>query len=217
VRRPYEDRDDAGRALAELLSERVEPGDVLVLGLARGGVPVAAPIADALDATLDVLVVRKLGLPDQPELAMGAIAGTGAEVQVIRNESVLIHADEWAFEEVLERETAELRRREALYRGGRAAPSIRGRVVILVDDGLATGSTMRAAIQAVRREEPAQLVVAVPVGGTSSCRSLSREVDDLVCAWSPNHFYAVGQAYRDFSPVSDKELEHILTTHASRP
>ncbi|TWD80846.1 putative phosphoribosyltransferase [Kribbella amoyensis] len=213
MRRPYHDRTAAGRALAEHVAKVVDDDDVLVLGLARGGVPVAAPVAAALGGQLDVLIVRKLGLPGQPELAMGAIAGPGTEVQVIRNESVLARVSESAFEEVRHREEAELRLRETRYREGRAAAPIQGRTVVLVDDGLATGSTMRAAIQAVRRERPARVVVAVPVGGARTCRRLAAEVDDVVCAWIPDHFSAVGQAYRDFAPVPGDAVRAILAAH----
>ena len=144
-----------------------------MLGLARGGVPVAAPVADALGADLDVLIVRKLGLPGQPELAMGAIAGVGDSTHIVRNEPVLKGVDEQTLEAVREREVRELRRRERAYRGDRPPIDVRDRVVILVDDGLATGSTMRAAVESVRRQRPARVIVAVPVGGVESCRWLS--------------------------------------------
>ncbi len=214
MRRPYRDRRDAGRVLAEQVRESVDSDDVLVLGLARGGVPVAAPVAEALGADLDVLIVRKLGLPGQPELAMGAIAGTADAIQVIRNERIIVHTSEAAFTQVLHREEEELRQRQDRYRGGRTAAPIQGRVVILVDDGLATGSTMRAAIQAVRREDPARVIVAVPVGGAHTCLRLATEVDDVVCAWMPDRYSAVGQAYRDFSPVHDDEVREVLAGHA---
>jgi len=214
MRRPYLDRAAAGRAVAEELGQ--VDGSVLVLGLARGGVPVAAPIADALDADLDVLIVRKLGLPGQPELAMGAIAGVGDSLHTVRNEHVLRGVDEQTLEEVRTREVRELRRREQAYRGDRPAIDVRDRVVILVDDGLATGSTMRAAVAAVRRQRPARVIVAVPVGGVESCRLLSRVADQVVCAWIPRYFNAVGQAYRDFSPVSDDEVRRVLADSTAR-
>jgi putative phosphoribosyl transferase len=208
MERPYPDRAAAGRALAAELGEI--PGPVLVLGLARGGVPVAAQIADALGAKLDVLIVRKLGLPGQPELAMGAVAGVGDEIHVVRNEPVLAGVGEDELADVLEEETRELRRRELAYRGGRPAVDVRGRVVILVDDGLATGSTMRAAVAAVRRLAPKRVIVAVPVGGADSCRRLAQVADEVVCAWKPYYYAAVGQAYRDFSPVEDDEVRRVL-------
>jgi putative phosphoribosyl transferase len=206
--RPYPDRAAAGRALADELG--TVSGSVVVLGLARGGVPVAAPIADALNAKLDVLIVRKLGLPGQPELAMGAIAGVGGEAHTVRNEPVLAEAGERALADVLAEETRELHRREQAYRGGRPAIDVRGKVVILVDDGLATGSSMRAAVAAVRRQDPERIIVAVPVGGTEGCRRLAQVADEVVCAWKPSYYTAVGQAYRDFSPVEDDEVRRIL-------
>lgn len=214
MRKPYPDRAAAGRALAEELG--TVGGSVLVLGLARGGVPVAAPVADALDADLDVLIVRKLGLPGQPELAMGAIAGVGSTTYVVRNEPVVRGVDEQTLEEVREREVRELRRREQAYRGDRPAIDVHDRVVVLVDDGLATGSTMRAAVEAVRRQRPARVIVAVPVGGVDSCRWLSQVADEVVCAWIPRGFAAVGQAYRDFSPVGDDEVRRVLAESTAR-
>ena len=208
MRRPYLDRTAAGRALADELGE--VGGSVLVLGLARGGVPVAAPVADALGADLDVLIVRKLGLPGQPELAMGAIAGVGSSTHIVRNEPVLKGVAEETLEKVREREVLELRRREQAYRGDRPAIDVRDRVVVLVDDGLATGSTMRAAVESVRRQRPARVIVAVPVGGVESCRWLSQVADQVVCVWIPRYFSAVGQAYRDFSPVGDEEVCRVL-------
>ncbi|NIK55192.1 phosphoribosyltransferase [Kribbella shirazensis] len=214
MRRPYLDRTAAGRALAEELG--TVDGSVLVLGLARGGVPVAAPVADALDAELDVLIVRKLGLPGQPELAMGAIAGVGEELHVVRNEPVARSVDPETIEAVRQEEVGELRRREQAYRGDRPPIDVRDRVVILVDDGLATGATMRAAVAAVRRHRPARVIVAVPVGGIDCCRRLSQVADQVVCAWIPQYFSAVGQAYRDFSPVGDDEVRQVLADSTAR-
>ncbi|GAA1603292.1 hypothetical protein GCM10009804_69650 [Kribbella hippodromi] len=208
MRRPYPDRVAAGRVLATELG-RV-PGSVLVLGLARGGVPVAAPVADALGAELDVLIVRKLGLPGQPELAMGAVAGVGDALQVVRNESIAEHVDPDVLEEVRVEEVRELRRREQAYRGDRPPIDVRGRVVVLVDDGLATGATMRAAVEAVRKQQPARVIVAVPVGAAETCRRLERVADEVVCAWTPRYFNAVGQAYRDFGPVTDDAVRAAL-------
>ncbi|GAA1575193.1 hypothetical protein GCM10009742_17970 [Kribbella karoonensis] len=198
------------------MAEELGPvaGSVLVLGLARGGVPVAAPVADALDAELDVLVVRKLGVPWQPELAMGAIAGVGEDLYVVRNEPIATGVDPDAMEAVRRDEEAELRRRERTYRGDRPPIDVRDRVVVLVDDGLATGTTMRAAVEAVRRQRPAQVIVAVPVGSAASCRGLG--ADRVVCAWFPQYFTAVGQAYRDFSEVSDDEVRQVLAESTAR-
>ncbi|WP_410787097.1 phosphoribosyltransferase [Kribbella sp. C-35] len=214
MRRPYPDRAAAGRVLADELGS--VGGSVLVLGLARGGVPVAAPVADALDAELDVLIVRKLGLPGQPELAMGAIAGVGEELHVVRNEPIAAEVDAETLEAVRRQEVRELRRREQAYRGDRPPIDVRDRVVILIDDGLATGATMRAAVEAVRRHRPARVIVAVPVGGIESCRRLARVADQVVCAWIPQYFAAVGQAYRDFSPVSDDEVRRVLAESTAR-
>jgi predicted phosphoribosyltransferase len=214
MRRPYPDRAAAGAALADELG--AVDGSVLVLGLARGGVPVAAPVAAALGADLDVLLVRKLGLPGQPELAMGAIAGVGDELDVVRNEPVAAGVDPEVIEAVRQEEVRELRRRERAYRGDRPPIDVRDRTVILVDDGLATGATMRAAVAAVRRQRPARVIVAVPVGGIESCRRLSRVADQVVCAWIPHYFSAVGQAYRDFSPVDDDEVRQVLAESTAR-
>jgi putative phosphoribosyl transferase len=216
----FRDRLDAGTALAQELAGLPELGsdaDVVVLALPRGGVPVAAPVAALLAAPLDVLVVRKLGLPRHPELAMGAIAGVAGEVLVVENEDVLTRARPTAaeFDEVRERETAELRRRETEYRSGRPAPRIRDRTVILVDDGLATGSTMRAAVTAVRLMKPARVVVAVPVGASRTCVELAALVDVLVCPLRPQPFLAVGQGYHDFSPTEDDEVRRLLAEHAT--
>lgn len=215
---PYEDRDDAGRELAERLSAYAERGDVVVLALPRGGVPVAAPVARALAAPLDVLVVRKLGHPRQPEVAIGAIAGVAGHVEVVRNERVLAMAPvrEEDFQSVYDAELAELQRREAAYRGGRPPARVRNSVVLLVDDGLATGSTMLAALSAVRRQEPSRLVVAVPVGAADTCRQLLDPADDVVCGWTPEPFFAVGQGYRDFRQTTDSEVNEALEAAACR-
>jgi putative phosphoribosyl transferase len=217
--RRFADRRDAGRALAEALRPHIgeQAARALVLGLPRGGVVVAAEVAAALGAPLDVLVVRKLGLPWQPELAMGAIAAVGDTVETVRTEAVLATArvGQDTFAEVRGEELAELRRREAAYRGDRPAVPVRGRVVLLVDDGLATGSTMRAAVLAVRRQEPARIIVAAPVGSPTACAALGDEVDDVVCLSAPPNFRAVGQAYADFAPTSDDEVREALARASS--
>lgn len=208
----YADRHEAGRVLADQLAGYAARDDVVVLGLPRGGVPVAAGVAAALQAPLDVLVVRKLGLPGQPELAMGAIAGAGSGVEVVRNDEVLAHAEvsDDVFDHVFRREVTELHQREAVYREGRTRARLRGRVVIVVDDGLATGSTMRAAAAAVRGQGAGRLVVAVPVGAHQACTTVQKDVDELVCPWTPAPFIAVGQAYRDFSQTSAEQVRTAL-------
>ncbi|MDQ3627399.1 MAG: phosphoribosyltransferase [Actinomycetota bacterium] len=217
--RRYADRDAAGRVLADHLSDYARRRDVVVLGLPRGGVPVAAHVAVALQAPLDVLVVRKLGLPGQPELAMGAIAGVGADVELVRNDAVLSHAQVAgdAFEAVHRREVEELLQREVAYREGRSRLALGGQVVIVVDDGLATGSTMRAAVAAVRRQRPGRLVVAVPVGADAACETLRTEVDELMCPWIPTLFVAVGQAYVDFSATSDQQVRRTMAAGIAEP
>jgi predicted phosphoribosyltransferase len=219
----FTDRAAAGQALATVLGSWVEGQaaldltDVVVLGLPRGGVPVAAPIALALGAPLDVLVVRKLGVPDQPELAMGAVAGVEGDVEVIRNERVLRGAgiSDEQFALVLVRETRVLADREAALRIAPPLP-VTGRTVLLVDDGLATGSTMRAAVAALRRRSPSRVVVLVPVGAPSTCEGLRSVVDELLCLWQPQHFHAVGEAYDDFAQTSDGEVRELLATAAAR-
>ena len=209
---PYADRDEAGRELASQLGEYADRDDVVVLALPRGGVPVAAPVALALKAPLDVLVVRKLGHPRQPEVAMGAIAGVAGEVELVRNERVLQMAPvrEEDFRSVYDAELDELRRRESAYREGRPPARVRDSVVLLVDDGLATGSTMLAAVAAVRSQSPARLVVAAPIGAADTCRQLREEADEVVCGWTPEPFYAVGQGYRDFGQTPDAEVKQAL-------
>jgi predicted phosphoribosyltransferase len=206
----FTDRVEAGEVLAELLQPIVPPEeDLLVLALPRGGVPVAAQIASALHAPLDVFLVRKLGYPGHEEFAMGAIASGG--IRVI-NESVFGSgkATEAQINMAVERETQELQRREEIFRGARPFPVIRGKTVILVDDGLATGSTMRAAVAAINGQSPARLIVAVPVGSAEACALIQPEVDDLICPLRPKPFTAVGRWYENFDQTSDEEVQHLL-------
>jgi putative phosphoribosyl transferase len=213
----FADRRAAGQALGERLSSTDgRRNDPLVLGLPRGGVLVAVGVAEALAAPLDVLVVRKLGLPWQPELAMGAIAAVGDTVETVRVGAVLAAAgvDPETFEKVRQSELAELRRRESAYRDGRPPAAVAGRTVIVVDDGLATGATMRAAVLAVRRQTPRGIVVAVPVGAPSACTALADVVDEVVCLSAPRGFRAVGQAYADFTETSDAEVRAALAEAA---
>jgi putative phosphoribosyl transferase len=209
--RRFADRRAAGRALAERLSGAA-PEDLVVLGLPRGGVVVAAEVAAVLGVPLDVLVVRKLGLPWQPELAMGAIAAVGDSVETVRVETVLAAAQVGAetFEFVRQQELTELRRREVAYRDGRPAVPVAGRAVVVVDDGLATGATMRAAVAAVRRQRPTRVTAAVPVGSPTACAATGAEVDELVCLSAPQSFRAVGQAYADFAATTDEEVRTAL-------
>lgn len=205
----FQDRADAGRQLAARLMHYAGRPEVIVLALPRGGVPVAYEVATALGAPLDVFLVRKLGVPGHEELAMGAVASGG--VRVLNTEVVeALGISEQAIEGVAQQELRELERRERVYRGGRPPPELRDRVVILVDDGLATGSTMRAAVRAVRKQQPARVVVAVPTAAASSCFSLEREADEVVALMTPEDFYAVGQWYEDFSQTSDAEVAALL-------
>ncbi|HYZ79460.1 MAG TPA: phosphoribosyltransferase [Gaiellaceae bacterium] len=205
----FYDRKEAGRLLAERLSRYAGRDDVLVLGLPRGGVPVAYEVARALRAPLDVFVVRKLGAPDQPELALGAVASSG--VRVLNEEVVAaVGVDEQAIEQVAERELAEVARREREYRGERAPPELRGKVVILIDDGLATGASMRAAALAARQLGPKQVVVAVPVAADQTCGEFRDDVDEVVCVFTPEPFYAVGLWYENFQQTNDEEVRRLL-------
>jgi len=207
--RAFKDRHEAGVALADLLQGYARRNDVVVLALPRGGVPVGYEVAAALQVPLDVFSVRKLGVPGHPELAMGAIASGG--VQVLNDEVMAWYrpsAD--TLEAVARVEMRELARREQLYREGRPLVLVEGRTVILVDDGLATGSTMRAAVQAVRRLHAREVVVASPVGAPETCRAMRREADDVVCVLMPDHFSAVGAWYLDFSETTDDEVRRLL-------
>jgi len=205
----FRDRYEAGRELGALLGAYAGRTDVLVLALPRGGVPVAFEVARALDAPLDVFLVRKLGVPGHEELAMGAIATGGV---VVLNDEVIedLQIPTRVIEAVAAAEEQELEQRERLYRGDRPPPDPRGRTVILVDDGLATGSTMRAAIAALRSQAPARIVVAVPLAAPQTCAAFRLEVDEIVCARTPDPFYAVGLWYEDFSPTTDQEIHDLL-------
>lgn len=205
----YLDRRDAGRSLSKQLGAYARRDDVVVLALPRGGVPVGYEVARALGAPLDVYVVRKLGVPGDEELAMGAIDSFGAEV---RNSDVIANhrVSEAAYTDVLRRERAELLRRERLYRGDRPPLALEGRVVVLVDDGLATGATMRAAVQGIRMLRPAAIVVAVPIGDAEVVARLGREADAVVCARTPRALHSVGSWYDDFGQTSDDEVRVLL-------
>src|SRR6266404_4222714 len=207
------DRADAGRQLAQKLSHYAGRDDVIVLALPRGGVPVGFEVARRIGVPLDVFIVRKLGVPGHEELAMGAIASGG--VRVVNDDviSALPNA-ELILDAVTEIEREELQRRELSYRGGRSAPEVRGRTVILIDDGLATGATMRAAVAALRRRGAAKIVVAVPVGPPDTCKEFENEADEVVCATAPELFQAVGQYYEDFSQTTDDEVRELLTRAA---
>lgn len=207
--RLFSDRAEAGRVLAERLRHYADRPGVIVLALPRGGVPVAYEVAKALHAPLDIFVVRKLGIPGHEELAMGAVATGG--VRVLNDEVVKgLSIPGFMIDAVANWELQELARRERLYRGARPPPDVRGKTVILVDDGLATGSTMLAAVHALRKLGPARIVVAVPVASPDTCEVLKEHVDETVCATMPEPFYAVGLWYRDFSQTTDEEVRELL-------
>jgi predicted phosphoribosyltransferase len=215
MERVYEDRAEAGRWLGRALLRRPPEGPTVVLGLPRGGVPVAARIADALDAPLDVLVVRKVGVPGQPEVAMGAVATGGVSV---RNEDVLAMLPRAAslFARVAARERVELARREAAYRGDRPPLRLDGRTAILVDDGVATGATVRAAIVAARALGASRVVVAVPVASREALAQVEAEADEVVCLQAPERFVAVGLWYEQFPQLSDAEVTTLLEARTRR-
>jgi predicted phosphoribosyltransferase len=215
--RLFQDRPEAGRVLADLLQRYRDRSDVLVLALPRGGVPVGYEVATALGAPLDVFLVRKLGVPGREELAMGAIASGGV---VVLNDDVVraLNIAPEVIQRVAEQEGGELARREREYRQGRPPPDVAGKVVILVDDGLATGASMRAAVQALRKARPACIVVAVPAAPDSTCREMAAMVDEMVCATTPSPFFAVGASYWDFNQTTDEEVRDLLrAASASTP
>ena len=212
----YHDRTDAGRRLAADLGRYAHRSDVCVLALPRGGVPVAFEVARALEAPLDVFVVRKLGVPGHEEYAMGAIASGGV---VMVSESVVrqVGVSQRDIERVLADERRELARRELEYRGNRPPLEVAGKIVILVDDGLATGASMRVAVEALKRERPARVVVAVPVASPEVCEALRHEADEVVCSMTPQPFHAVGLWYEDFAQTSDEEVHELLELSRSSP
>jgi putative phosphoribosyl transferase len=213
--RAYRDRSEAGLVLAKLLGAYVDSPGTIVLALPRGGVPVGYEVAQALRAPLDVFLVRKLGVPGHEELAMGAVASGGLRVL---NEQVIdaLGIPDSVIDAVAAQELEEVRRQERLYRGDRPPPEVRGRPVILVDDGLATGSTMLAAVRALRLQEPVWIVVAAPIAAADTCELLRAEADHVVCAVTPEPFYAVGLWYQDFSQTTDEEVRDLLAL-AARP
>jgi predicted phosphoribosyltransferase len=209
----FQDRVEAGRLLANVLERYKDRPDVLVLALPRGGVPVAYEVAKALKAPLDVFIVRKLGVPGHEELAMGAIASGGIRAL---NMSVIqqLNIPQSTIDAVAAREAAEVHRREVLYRGGKSPLNIENRTIILVDDGLATGSTMKAAVAALRQQHPAKIIVAVPTAPSETCDELKREADEVICAVTPEPFYAVGQWYENFDQTTDTEVTQLIRRDA---
>jgi len=205
----FRDRNEAGQRLAKELSEYADRPDVIVLGLPRGGVPVAFEVAKALNVALDIFLVRKLGLPGQEEMAIGAIASGGVQVlnhQLARTLSI----SDQTIQRVAEDEWRELERREQAYRGDRSSPDVQNRTVILVDDGLATGASMWAAVTALRKKEPARIVVAVPTAAPQTCEAFEDEVNEVICATTPQPFMGVGAWYEDFSQTTDVEVREYL-------
>jgi len=210
----FRNRTEAGQVLARRLQQYKNQPDVLILGLPRGGVPVAYEVARELNAPLDVFIVRKLGVPGHEELGMGAIATGGVRTLhegIIRE----IGISPQTIEAVSAREQAELERRERLYRGDRPAPTIKGRTVVIVDDGLATGCTMKAAIQAVRQQDPRQVIVAVPTAPSETCEQLKESADHVVCALTPEPFFSVGGSYADFTQITDGEVRDLIASAAN--
>ena len=209
MQKRFADRSEAGQQLAAQLRSYADRADVWVLGLPRGGVPIAYEIAKALHLPLDICLVRKLGVPEQPELAMGAIASGGI---MVLNQEVLrsFHISDSVVQKVAAVEQQELERREQVYRGNRPMPEVSDRTVILADDGIATGSTLRAAVAILREQEPERIVVAVPVAPPASCEQLKTVVDELICLVTPDRLYSIGQWYQDFSQTTDAEVCQLL-------
>lgn len=205
----FVDRYEAGKILAHELKEYANKSNVIVLALPRGGVPVAYAVANFLAAPLDVIIVRKLGVPGHDELAMGAIAMGGT---IILNDEIVhqINIPKAAIDEVIKTEEVELKRREDKYRGERPFPKLTNKTIILVDDGIATGATMRAAVQALRKHQPANIIIAVPVAALSTCKEMEQIADKVICPLKPAVFYAVGQWYQNFSQTSDDEVYELL-------
>jgi len=207
--RQFRDRTEAGQLLAAQLTAYANRPDVLILALPRGGVPVAFEVARALHVSLDVLIVRKLGVPGYKELAMGAIASGG--VRVLNGQVVsMLGIPKQVIDKIAAHEQREVERRERLYRGNRPLAEVRGRTIILVDDGMATGATMHAAVADVRQRQPARLIIAVPVAAVATCEEFASEVDELVCISQPEAFFAVGIWYEHFSQTTDEEVRHLL-------
>lgn len=205
----FKDRCEAGKIVAKHLQGYANRSDVIVLGLPRGGVPVAYEIAQALHVPLDVYIVRKLGVPGQPELAMGAIAVGNARVlndDIIRQLAI----PQTAIESVAQSELAELKRREVAYRGNKSFPDLANKIIILVDDGIATGATMRAAVKSLRESKPAKIIIAVPVAEVKTCKNMVTIADEVVCPLQPSNFYAVGAWYEHFDQTSDEEVKALL-------
>ncbi len=205
----FENRRDAGQKLAQKLLKYVHQPQVIVLGLPRGGVPVAFEVAKALHAPLDIFLVRKLGVPGQEELAFGAIASGGVRVL---NQSLIrsLEIPPQVIAAITQQEQQELERRERAYRGNRPKPNLLNRTVLLVDDGLATGASMRAAVVALREQHPARIIVAVPTAATEACAEFAKIVDEMICAETPDPFWGVGMWYYDFAPTSDEEVSALL-------
>lgn len=214
--RPFLNRREAGRILAERLGEYANRQNILVLALPRGGVPVGYEVAAALDASLDVFVVRKLGAPWNEELAIGAIASGGIGI-VDRRAVELLGISQQEIDRIVAAERRELERRERLYRGGRPFPELAGKTVLLVDDGLATGSTMRVAIEAIQSRGPAKVIAAVPVASREACAIVASAADECVCAMTPEPFYGVGEWYTDFSQTTDADVLELLGRAHARP
>lgn len=211
----YTNRTQAGDYLASFLTEHRQKKEVLVLALPRGGVPVAYEIAAKLQVSLDVLIVRKLGVPSHAELAMGAISSEGT---VIFNEEIIqsLHISAEAVDQVLQKEQEELKRRESRYRDNRPVPDIKNKTIILVDDGIATGATMKTAIAALRLKQPKNIIIAVPVAARETCEELANLVEAIICPLQPDHFYAVGAWYEQFTQTTDEEVIDLLKRHAEQ-